>query len=257
MNPLTLISWNTNSLRKRYQKGELQWFYEESPDILCIQETKATSKQLQKTIKDTDDYHTYTSSSTINPCFSGVAIYSKLEPQKVNYTLNGHFKEQGRIIHAEYTEFDLLNIYFPSGAGNADKLHFKFNFYEEFLKITNQLQSEEKKVLVCGDFNIAHQEKDLVNPQTASKSPGFLPQERNFLDQLINQGYIDTFRLFNSEPENYTWWSNSYNCREKNHGMRLDYFFATQNLKHKIKDAYRRPDIMGSDHCPIGIEISL
>lgn len=257
MSLINIISWNTNSLRKRYKDGDLKWCFEEKPDILCIQETKATGDQLQKTIKEMDDYYSYFSSSQGNPGFSGVAIYSKLKPLNVGYSLNGNFQEEGRILHAEYNEFDLLNIYFPSGAGSADKLEHKFNFYQHFLELIKELKNEDKKVLVCGDFNIAHQEIDLVNPNNASKNPGFLPEERQFLDKLISTGYVDTFRLFNSEPKNYTWWSRSYNCREKNYGMRLDYFFATDNLKNRIKSAYRRPEIMGSDHCPIGIEISL
>jgi len=255
---MDIISWNTNSLRKRFNDGHLNWFLDEKPDILCVQETKANEEQLNETLKGFDDYNSFYSSSTATPGYSGVAIFSKIKPVNVEDSfIDGNFKDEGRILKAVFDEFTLLNIYFPSGAGSSEKLKHKFEFYEYFLEETKIMQKKGHKVLVCGDFNIAHNPIDLVNPDQASKKPGFLPEERDFLNRLIENGYMDTFRMFNKEGGNYTWWAYGYNSRENNHGMRLDHFFATENLRDNIKLAYTRPEIMGSDHCPIGIKIDI
>ncbi len=260
---MNILSWNVNGLRARYNNGHLNWLQDENPDIFCLQEIKATEDQVKETLNGFDDYYSFYSSSTVTPGFSGVAIYSKIKPNKVVDSFgDGKYKEEGRILLAEFDDFILLNIYFPSGA-NSDKniqakmLHHKLMFYDRFLNITESLSSSGEKVLICGDFNIAHKPLDLVNPKKASKKPGFLQVERAILDRLIAQGYTDTFREFNQDPHHYTWWSNMYNLREKNIGMRLDHFFATCNLKDNIKSAYTRPEIMGSDHCPIGVEIQI
>lgn len=259
-----ILSWNVNGLRARYNKGNLDWLQEETPDIFCLQEIKATEDQVKETLNGFDDYYSFYSSSTVTPGFSGVAIYSKIKPNNVIDSFgDGKYKDDGRILKAEYNDFILLNIYFPSGAADSNrdnsetKLHNKLMFYERFLNLTEFLASSDKRVLICGDFNIAHASIDLANPQIACKKPGFLQVERALLDRLIAQGYIDTFREYNKEPHNYTWWSDGYNLREKNIGMRLDHFFATGNLRHNIKSAYTRPEIVGSDHCPIGVEIQL
>ncbi|MCC7550821.1 MAG: exodeoxyribonuclease III [Methanobacterium sp.] len=255
---IEILSWNTNSLRKRFNDGYLQWFLDEKPDIFCVQETKATEDQLKETLKGFDDYYTYFASSTKTPGYSGVAIFTRIQPVKVEDSFkDGNYKDEGRILKAEFDEFTLLNIYFPSGAGLAEKLEHKFEFYEHFLDETKLMQTQGNNVIICGDFNIAHHPIDLVNPDQAAKKPGFLPKEQAFLDRLIENGYMDTFRMFNQEGGNYTWWAYGYNSREKNLGMRLDHFFATENLKNKIKSAYIRPEITGSDHCPIGVKIQL
>jgi len=260
---MNILSWNVNGLRATYKNGHVDWLQDENPDIFCLQEIKATKDQVKEVVKGFDDYYSYYSSSTVTPGFSGVAIYSKIKPNKVIDSFgDGKYKEEGRILKAEYDDFILLNIYFPSGADSdkklqEKKLNHKLMFYERFLNLTESLSSLDKKVLICGDYNIAHKPLDLVNPQKACKNPGFLQIERALLDRLISQGYTDTFRDFNQDPHHYTWWSNMYNLRDKNVGMRLDHFFATCNLKDNIKSAYTRPEIMGSDHCPIGVEIQL
>jgi len=260
---MNILSWNVNGLRARYNKRHLDWLQDENPNIFCLQEIKATEDQIKETLNGFDDYYSFYSSSTVTPGFSGVAIYSKIKPKKVidNFG-DGKYKEEGRILKAEYDDFTLLNIYFPTGAESdksiqAKMLHHKLMFYERFLNLTESLSSSGENVLICGDFNIAHKPLDLANPKNASKNPGFLQVERALLDRLIAQGYTDTFREFNQDPHHYTWWSNMYNLREKNMGMRLYHFFATCNLKSNIKSAYTRPEIMGSDHCPIGVEIQL
>lgn len=251
-----ILSWNVNGLRARYNNGHINWLLEEKPDIFCIQETKANANQLQETVKKFDDYHAFFSSSTITSGYSGVAIYSKMEPVKVSDSFgDGKFKEEGRILKADFDDFTLFNIYFPSGTSSTEKLEHKFDFYKVFLENINKLQNDQ--VLVCGDFNIAHKPVDLSYPKRNSTKPGFLPQERAFLDKIVEYGFFDTFRLFNQEGNNYTWWSYGHNLRERNIGMRLDHFFATENLKDNIKAAYTRPEINGSDHCPIGVEVHL
>ncbi|BDZ68779.1 exodeoxyribonuclease III [Methanobacterium ferruginis] len=253
---IDILSWNVNGLRARYNKGHLDWILDEKPDIFCFQETKATEDQISETLNGFEDYHTYFSSSAVKSGFSGVAIYSKTEPLKVIDNLGyGKYKEEGRILKAEYHEFTLFNIYFPSEDGK--KLMDKLNFYNHFLEKMESLSDFHENVIICGDFNIAHNQIDLYNPKQASKNPGYLQLERGLLDRLIAQGYFDSFRMFNQEPGNYTWWPNGYDSRVKNNGMRLDHFFLTENMKDKVKSAYTRPKIMGSDHCPIGVEIEL
>ncbi|MDI6723111.1 MAG: exodeoxyribonuclease III [Methanobacterium sp.] len=149
--------------------------------------------------------------------------------------------------------FILYNIYFPSAQGTKEGLEHKFKFYEDFLEEMRELKDE--KVIICGDFNIAHNEIDLVNPVNAAKNAGFLPEERAFLNKLMDFGYIDTFRMFNGDHENFTWWAYGHNCREKNIGMRLDHFFVCKSLKDNIGSAYVLSDVMGSDHCPIGVRL--
>lgn len=228
---------------------------DEDPDIICIQETKATGDKLNDTLKGFDDYHGYFASSTKTPGFSGVAIYSKTEPVKVIDNLGyGKYKEEGRILKAEYPDFTLMNIYFPSA---GDKLNEKMQFFNHFLDKTEKLMESDENVIICGDFNIAHTTNDLANPKDASRNPGFLQQERGLLDRLIAQGYYDTFRMFNQESGNYTWWPNGYDSRAKNIGMRLDHFFISENLKDRLKSSLIRSEIMGSDHCPISIEIDI
>lgn len=258
MDELKILSWNTNGLRSTFSKGNLDWFFQDKPDILCIQEVKAAEDKLPKALKEVKGYHSYFNSSKISKGYAGVAIYTKNKPKSVARSFsNYNYEDEGRILKADYDDFTLFNIYFPSGAGSKEKLERKFNFYEYFLDEMKNLSAAGKNVLICGDFNIAHNEIDLVNPARAAKNPGFLKEERAFLDKLINSGYTDTFRMFNGSPENYTWWPYGRNCREKNVGMRLDHFFVSESLKESVKSAYILSDIEGSDHCPIGVDMAL
>lgn len=258
---MEIISWNTNGIRARYNNGDLKWLIKERPDIFCIQETKATEDQLREINAVFDEYHAYFSSSTLTPGFSGVAIYTKTEPVKVSDNFGrGKFKEEGRILQAEFDEFKLFNIYFPSGNGKSkeekdEKIKHKIDFYSHILDKMEASYDSDEDVIICGDFNIAHNKIDLVNPKSASRNPGFLQQERALLDRLIAQGYFDSFRMFNQEGGNYTWWSNGYNSREKNLGMRLDHFFLSDSLKGNLNSSYIRSEITGSDHCPISINL--
>lgn len=249
---LKLLSWNVNGIRARHNNGFLKQVFDEEADIICLQEIKSDLKKLPHELKNRDDYHLFLNHYE-TPGYAGVALFTRNTP----YILRNGFDspEHGRVLQADYDEFKLYNIYFPSGAGDPEKLENKFRFYNRFLE-TMQKEAEDN-IIICGDFNIAHNEIDLPHPEKAAKFAGFLPEERTFLNQLQSLGFVDSFREFNKEPHHYTWWSYGRKCRENNIGMRLDYFFVSHNLKDKIKDAKIRKDIMGSDHCPVELTLSL
>ncbi len=246
---MKIISWNVNGIRAR-QKNGLKQVFDENPDILCIQEVKADMEKIPEPLKNLDNYNLLLNSND-NPAYAGVAIFTHKKPI-TEYGFSDS-NESGRVLKADYGDFKLYNIYFPSGAGSIEGLEYKFNFYDRFLKTMEKEYKEN--IIICGDFNIAHQEIDLPNPKAASKFAGFLPEERNFLNRLTELGFVDSYRQINSEPENYTWWSYGRNCRENNIGMRLDYFFVSDSLKNNITDAKIRNDITDSDHCPIELNI--
>jgi exodeoxyribonuclease-3 len=255
MKKIKIISWNINGIRAAYKKGFLDWLKKEKPDILCIQETKAHEEQLPDDLKNVNGYHSYFCSGE-RKGYSGVATYTKDEPISIKrgFGLN-EFDNEGRILITEYPECHLFNIYFPNGKASPERLKFKMDFYDAFLKYANKLKKQGKKVIVCGDVNTAHKEIDIARPKENEKVSGFLPEERAWIDKLIENGFVDTFRMFNQEPKNYTWWDMVTRARERNVGWRIDYFFVSDNMKDQIKNAFILSDVMGSDHCPIGIEI--
>ncbi len=253
---MKIISWNVNGIRAADKKGLFNWFKSESPDILCLQEIKALAEQFPPHLKNTPRYNVYINSAE-RKGYSGVATYSKIKPK---YTKKGfsieRFDKEGRVLITEFSNFILFNIYFPNGKKDDERLNFKLDFYDTFLAYADNLKAEGKNIVVCGDFNTAHKEIDLAHPKANENRSGFLPVERAWLDTFIDHGYIDTFRYFNKEPENYTWWDQKTKARERNVGWRIDYFFVNKEFLPKIKKAFILSDIMGSDHCPIGIEIS-
>lgn len=258
MNKLIKIySWNVNGIRAIHKKGFLEWLDEDRPEILCIQETKANLDQLPKKLVDFDGYKSYFNSAE-RKGYSGVGIYSSIKPTKIE---NGFgikkFDTEGRVQIADYDDFVLFNIYFPNGKMSDDRLKYKLDFYDAFLEHANNLRDEGRNIVICGDVNTAHKEIDLAHPKENSKISGFLPVERAWIDKFLDNGYVDTFRMFNNEPENYTWWSYRTKARDRNVGWRLDYFFVNEEFKNNIKDSYILSDVMGSDHCPIGIEIEI
>lgn len=257
MKKIRILSWNVNGIRAVQKKGFTEWMLDEQPDVLCLQETKANKNQLDDEILNIDDYNAYFSTPE-RKGYSGVAIYTKEMPVAVEYNLGfEEFDSEGRIIVAEYKNFVLLNVYFPNGKQDQERLDYKMRFYAEFLKYINQLKSQGKNVIFCGDVNTAHKEIDLSNPKANMTISGFLPQERAWIDKVIADGFLDTFRLVNSEPENYTWWDYRTGARERNIGWRLDYFFVSENLRQNITDAFILKDVLGSDHCPVGIEVKI
>jgi exodeoxyribonuclease III len=255
MKKIRILSWNVNGIRAVYKKGFLDWFKKEKPDILCLQETKANEEQLPDELKNIEGYYSFFSSAE-RKGYSGVALYTKEKPKNVKKGFGiEKFDNEGRILIAEYPDFTLLNIYYPNGKAREERLRYKMDFYDAFLTYVNKLKKKGKNLIICGDVNTAHKEIDLARPKENEKVSGFLPEERAWMDKFVGHGYIDTFRIFNQEPENYTWWDMMTRARERNVGWRIDYFFVSDNFKKKVKDAFILSEIMGSDHCPIGIEI--
>jgi exodeoxyribonuclease-3 len=253
MKETKLLCWNVNGIRAVRGKGFLDWFYKESPDILCLQETKAHLDQLDADLKEPDGYHTYWNYPE-RKGYSGVAIFTREEPLNIRYDMGEtELVLEGRVIVAEYPEFTLMNIYFPNGKKDQERLDYKMTFYDVFLQHADTLKEAGRKLVVCGDLNTAHNEIDLARPKENSKISGFLPEERAWMDRFVAHGYIDTFRHFNKEPNQYTWWDLKSGARERNVGWRLDYFFVSENLLPSVARASIMPDVMGSDHCPVGI----
>jgi len=254
---MRLLSWNVNGIRAVDKKGFFNWFKKEKPDVLCLQEIKALPEQFPPYLRNTPGYNVY-----INPGkrkgYSGVATYSKIKPKNIK---NGFgiekFDREGRILITEYPEFMLFNIYFPNGKKNQERLDYKLDFYDTFLAYADNQKAEGKNIVVCGDFNTAHKEIDLARPKENEKTSGFLPVERAWIDTFTDHGYVDTFRYFNKEPSQYTWWDMKTRARERNVGWRIDYFFVNKEFMKHVKKAFIMPEVTGSDHCPIGIEIEL
>ncbi len=255
MKHLSIWSWNVNGIRAVASKGGLEPLKQASPDILCLQETKAHPEQLPSAITQWEGYESYFSAAQ-KKGYSGVALYTKLKPKSVQYSFGDkRFDQEGRILMAEYEAFILLNIYFPNGQMSSERLAYKMEFYAAFLAAMDKLKRKGKKIIFGGDVNTAHKEIDLARPKENSERSGFLPQERAWLDQVVDHGYLDSFRLFHPEPDQYTWWDYKTRARERNVGWRIDYFFISPNLKSQVMNAGIRTDIYGSDHCPITLEL--
>lgn len=252
---MRILSWNVNGIRAAQRKGFVDWFSREAPDVLCIQETKASPEQLAPELTAVEGYHTYFSTSE-RKGYSGVATYTRVPPQGVTFGFGiEKFDLEGRVLQMDYGKFLMFNIYFPNGKSSAERLAYKMEFYDAFLEYVDQLRDTGKHIIVCGDVNTAHKEIDIARPKANEKISGFLPEERAWMDRWVSHGYVDTFRMFNQEPGQYTWWDARGGARERNVGWRIDYFFVDEGLKDKVKSAFILPHVMGSDHCPIGVEI--
>ena len=254
---LRALSWNVNGIRAVHKKGFLDWFTGQNPDILCLQETKAHPEQVPAELREVEGYSAYFSTPE-RKGYSGVAIYTKAVPEQVSYGFGiDAFDKEGRVIIADYQDFLLFNIYFPNGQSSAERLDYKMRFYDAFLERMDQARAQGRHIVICGDVNTAHKEIDLARPQGNKKTSGFLPQERAWVDKLLSHGFVDTFRMFNQEPEQYTYWDQMSRARERNVGWRIDYFFVDQEFSGRLNGAYIFPDVMGSDHCPVGIDINV
>jgi len=252
---MKLISWNINGIRAAYKKGLYEWLIKEKPDILCVQEIKALPDQIPTILKNNPEYFVYINSAN-RKGYSGVATFTKQKPKNVitNFGID-KFDIEGRIMITEFSNFVLLNIYFPNGKKNQERLNYKLDFYNAFLSYTDNIKIKDKNIIVCGDFNTAHKEIDLSRPKQNEKNSGFLPIERLWIDTFIEHGNVDTFRYFNKEPNQYTWWDQKTRSRERNIGWRIDYFFINNGLIPNLSKSFILPEIMGSDHCPIGITL--
>lgn len=248
---LNILSWNVNGLRAVAEKGFSQWLVKVSPDILCLQETKAHPEQLNPGLAYPEGYKSFWNNPRRRG-YAGVAIFTKKEPVKVwkDFCEDG-FDTEGRALIAEYKDFILINVYFPNGRMSPERLSYKMDFYSRFLDHLDGMKG--KDIIVCGDVNTAHTEIDLARPKENAMLSGFLPEERAWIDKFISHGYVDTFRQFNKEGGNYTYWDYKTAARTRNAGWRIDYFFVTKRLLPRVKKAFIMPDVMGSDHCPVGI----
>jgi len=248
-----LYSWNVNGIRAIKNKGFIEWVISEQPEVLCIQETKIQENQISSELKNIEGYYSYFSCAE-KKGYSGVAIYTKQKPLSVSYGIGiEKFDSEGRILIAEYEEFILFSIYFPNGQKDADRLNYKMEFYDELLAYCEVLRKKGKKLIICGDYNTAHNPIDLKNAKANEKYSGFLPIERAWMDKFISYGYVDTFRYLHDSEIKYSWWSYRFKAREKNVGWRLDYFFVTEDLLSKVTEADILNEVVGSDHCPVSI----
>lgn len=249
---MKLISWNVNGIRAILKKGFLEFVAAQNPDVLCLQETKANPDQVEFALPG---YHAYWNSAH-RPGYSGTLILSKTKPLKVlNHIRIEKHDSEGRVITAEYPNFFLVNVYVPNSKRDLSRLKYRAEEWDvDFLKYLKKLE-KKKPVIFCGDLNVAHTEDDLANPKTNRETHGFTDEERAGIDAIIKSGFVDTFREFEKAKGHYTWWSQFNNCRKRNIGWRIDYFFISKSLRPRLKKAFILPDILGSDHCPVGIEI--
>jgi exodeoxyribonuclease-3 len=282
---IKLVSWNVVSLRNMLEKANLapdnlpplsflDWLKKASPDIICFQETKLQQSQVPSALASPQGYYTAWNFAE-RKGYSGVATFSRNEPLQQAPGLNDErFDSEGRVLMTQYPHFKLFNVYFPKaysprevatarkeGAANAEKmagrLPFKLDFYDSLLAHIDGCRERGDNIIVCGDFNVAHREIDLARPKENKETSGFLPEERAWMDKLVSHGYIDTFRHFNQEPGNYTWWSYRFRAREKDIGWRLDYFFISPGLLKSLSSAFILKNVHGSDHCPVGITLKI
>lgn len=254
MTKIKLISWNVNGIRAALNKGFLDFISSEDPDIFCLQETKAEKGQA---IIDLPAYEEYWNSSNGRKGYSGTAIFTKIKPISITYDMGIHEHDQeGRVITLEFEKFYLVDVYTPNSQRELTRLKYRQEWDKAFLAYLKGLEAK-KPVVFCGDLNVAHKEIDIARPKQNTHSAGFTAEERSGFDNFVNAGFVDTFRMFNQEPGNYTWWSYFGNARSNNIGWRIDYFLASESFSKHVKDAFIRPQIMGSDHCPVGIIIEL
>ena len=253
---MKLISWNVNGVRAVVKKGFLDWLDQAQPDILCLQETKAHVDQLAAEILTDHGYHTYWHSGERRG-YSGVATFCKEEPLYVQEGLGiERYDAEGRVLVTEHENFLLYNIYFPNGQKDDERLQYKLDFYDDLLPIINEQVESGNNVVVTGDWNTAHHPIDLARPKQNVNTSGFMPIEREKLDMYVENGWIDTFRLFHQEGERYSWWTYRFGARERNVGWRIDYFFVNEGFVDNVEDADIHDEVVGSDHCPVSLELS-
>lgn len=251
---MKIISYNVNGIRAALKKGFADWLQEENPDIICLQETKANEDQVETNLISDLGYHLYWFSAE-KKGYSGVAIFTKQKPDKVVYGIGiEKYDFEGRTIRADFGDFTLINSYFPSGTTGTIRQDYKMEYLSDVQKYVDELKKERQNIILCGDYNICHKAIDISKPEKKKGVSGFLPEEREWVTNFIESGFIDTFRMFDDSAEKYSWWSYRSGARGKNLGWRLDYHMATESLRDKITDAKILANIVHSDHCPIVIE---
>lgn len=257
MNSTRIVSWNVNGARAVHKKGFLEWLDDAQPDLLCLQETRAHPDQLEPALAAPLGYHTIWNPSRAKKGYSGTAIFSRRPPISVEMGL-GHeeFDVEGRTIVADFDEFVLINAYFPNGRRDHSRVDFKMEFCDLFLQTCEDWRAKGRSVIFCGDLNTSHREIDLARPAANQNTTGFLPREREWIDRVVEGGWVDSFRQLYPDTEGaYTWWSMPMRARERNVGWRLDYIFLSPDLVDRLVDARILADVMGSDHCPAEVEL--
>ena len=246
-----------NGLRATWKKGFLEWLLEDKPTVLGLQETKIQAESLTEELTEIDGYTSYWSHSQTKKGYSGVAIYTQTTPVSITEGMGvPQYDTEGRVLKADFGDFIFYTVYFPNGQMNEDRLNYKLGFYQAFLDTMNKDVANGREIVVCGDVNTAHKPIDLARPKENEKVSGFLPIEREWIDNIVATGYIDTYRHFYPEQsDQYSWWNMRTRARERNVGWRIDYFFISPGLVKHLKSAAIHPDIMGSDHCPVSIEL--
>jgi len=251
---LKIISYNVNGIRAALNKGFGNWLKSATPDLLCLQETKAMEEQVDTTIFEELDYQHHWHSAQ-KKGYSGVAILTKETPLNIQIgTGIEHIDFEGRVVRADFEHVSIISLYLPSGT-NLDRLDYKFKFMDDFQNYINTLKKKYPKLVICGDYNICHRAIDIHDPIRNKKVSGFLPKEREWIDGFMNSGFVDSFRYLNPDLQQYSWWSYRANARNNNKGWRIDYNLVSENLKNNIKRAFHLPDAKHSDHCPVGLEL--
>jgi len=253
---LKLLSYNVNGIRAALSKGFASWLKATEADVICIQEIKALESQIDTTVFDELGYHHYWFSAQ-KKGYSGVAILCKKKPTNIVYGSGiEHMDFEGRILRVDFDAVSIMSLYLPSGTNTA-RLDYKFQFMDEFQAYINQLKVSHPNLIICGDYNICHQPIDIHDPIRNKNTSGFLPEERAWLDQFMKSGFIDSFRLLNPEPHQYSWWSYRANARANNKGWRIDYALVSTPLQAQIERSFILPEAKHSDHCPVGLELNL
>jgi len=251
---MKIISYNVNGIRAALKKGFIPWLQAANPDVVCIQETKAHKEQLDLSLFEEAGYPFHYWFSAQKKGYSSVAILSKTEPKHIEYGTGIETMDfEGRNLRVDFEDFSVMSLYLPSGTNDA-RLNFKLNYMAEFQEYVNELKKEIPNIIICGDYNICHEEIDIHNPKMKGVS-GFLPIEREWLGKFIDSGFVDSFRHLNKEPHHYSWWSYRANARNNNKGWRIDYNMVSEPMEDRIKRAYILPEAKHSDHCPIVVEI--
>jgi exodeoxyribonuclease III len=256
---MKIITYNLNGIRSAIQKGWIDWLRAVDADVVCVQETKAQKNQVPLNLLEDLGYHTYFQSAQ-KLGYSGVAIFTKTEPQNVQYGYETEFllaDPEGRVLRADFKDISVISVYMPSGSSGQERQDFKIIWLDQFYAYIQKLKQTRPNLLIVGDYNICHQAIDIHNPKSNANTSGFLPEEREWLSKFMNLGFIDTFRHLNPEPHHYTWWSTRSNARERNLGWRIDYQLLSQELQSQLQRAVILPDARHSDHCPVLTEIEV